>query len=90
MRRSDLVSNKFVNYYLLPNLLSNGHYIKLKCVIAAMGGVGFERDEGKVLIHRGIEGQGINIPFPFTLYYQGGGVLPLSRGQKMFSTRSKV
>ena len=53
-------------------------------------GVGFERDEGKVLIHRGIEGQGINTPFPFTLYYQGGGVLPLSRGQKMFSTRAKV
>ena len=52
--------------------------------------LGFERDEGKVLIHRGIEGQGINTPFPFTLYYQGGGVLPLSRGQKMFSTRAKV
>ena len=49
-----------------------------------------ERDEGKVSIHRGIEGQGIITPFPFTLYYQGGGVLPLSRGQKMFSTGAKV
>ena len=26
--------------------------------------IGFERDEGKVLIHRGIEGQGIDTPFP--------------------------
>ena len=52
--------------------------------------LGFERDEGKVLIHRGIEGQGINTPFPFTLYYQGRGVLPLSQGQKMFSTGAKV
>ena len=52
--------------------------------------LGFERDHGKVLIHRGIEGQGINTPFPFTLYYQGGAVLPLSRGQKMFSTGAKV
>ena len=48
--------------------------------------VGFERDEGKVSIHRGIERQGINTPFPFTLFYQGWGVLPLSRRQKMFST----
>ena len=37
--------------------------------------LGFERDEGKVSIHWGIEGQRINTPFPFTLYYQGGGVL---------------
>ena len=41
--------------------------------------LGFERDEGKVLIHWGIKGQGINTPIPFTLYYQGWGVLPLSR-----------
>ena len=41
--------------------------------------IGFERDEGKVSIHRGIEGQGIIAPFPFTLYYQGEGVLPLTR-----------
>ena len=39
--------------------------------------LGFERDEGKVSIYRGIEGQRINI-------------LPLSRGQKMFSTGAKV
>ena len=52
--------------------------------------IGFEWDEGKVSIHRGIEAQGINTPFTFTLYYQGGGVLPLSRGQKMFSTGAKV
>ena len=51
--------------------------------------LGFERDKGKALIHRGIEGQGINTPFPFTLYYQGGGVFPLSQGQKMFSTGAK-
>ena len=52
--------------------------------------VGFERDEGKVSIHRGIEGQGINTPFPFTLYYQGRGVLLLSRGENKFGTWAKV
>ena len=47
--------------------------------VAARVKVGFERDEGKVSIHRGIEVQGINTPFPFTVYNQGRGVLPLSR-----------
>ena len=52
--------------------------------------LGFERDKGKVSIHRGIGGQGINAPLPFTLNSQGGGVLPLSCPQKMFSTGAKV
>ena len=36
----DLDFNLFVYYFMLPNLLNNGHDIKLKCVIAAMGGGG--------------------------------------------------
>ena len=52
---------------------------KLKITFSDTLKLGFEQDEGKVLIHWGIEGQGINTPFPFTFYYQGSGVLPLSR-----------
>ena len=43
-----------------------------------------------LLNEQGIEGQGINIPFPFILHYQGRGVLPLSWRHKMFSTGAKV
>ena len=52
--------------------------------------LGFERDEGKVSIQWGIEGQGIITPFPFSLYYQGWSVLPLSLWQWIFSTGAKV
>ena len=51
--------------------------------------LGFEQDGGKVSIRRGIEGQGINTLSTFTFYYQGGGVLPLSQGQKIFRTGPK-
>ena len=43
------------------------------------GEVSFEQEEGKVSIHWVVKGQGINNPIPFTLYYQGEGVLPLTR-----------
>ena len=56
-------------------------FCKLYLVFLTVCSVGFERDEVKVPIKWGIKGQGINIAFPFTLYYQGGGVLPLSRWQ---------
>ena len=48
--------------------------------------VGFEQDEGKVSMHWGIEGQGFNIPSPFTLCYLGGGVFSLPQLQQIFST----
>ena len=41
----------------------------------SMLALGFERDGGKVLIHWGIKGQGINTPIPFTLCDQSGDVL---------------
>ena len=73
---------KSLNFYLKPQrLLVFFVWSKM-----AQGSLGLpvlpsdsERDEGKVSIHKGIEGQGINDPFPFTLNYQGKGVLPLSR-----------
>ena len=61
-------------FRIVPSLV-NIVYLYLEEMTALYSqGVGFERDEGKVSIQWGIEGQGIITPFLCSLYYQGWGV----------------
>ena len=46
--------------------------------------VGFERDEGKVSIHRGIERQGIKTPFPALYIIQAGVYCPYPGDRRFF------
>ena len=47
---------------------------------------GFERDEDNVSFCWDNKGPGSIVPIPITLYYHGGGLLPLSRSKENFST----
>ena len=50
--------------------------------------LGFERDEDNVSFYWDNKGPGSIVPIPLTLYYHGGGVLPLSQWNENFSTET--
>ena len=75
----------FKNKYFISRCV---HYIRMASLCEARRNLGFERDEDNVLFYWDNTGPGSIVPIPLTLYYHGGGVLPLSRSNENFSTKT--